>query len=177
MMLRNGHRLCRSLYDGCATRWRFFSSAKSFSSQHADVNVVKREADDAEHGEVPTVDQTRSWKAVVQRPKTLTREPFVKNLFLGKFDTVSRISPNVLIFGWSFVKRFALCYRTIVCPVVCNVGVLWPNSWMHQDETWHRGRPWPRLLTGCGCTSSWWVEYLTSQSLDQVRAAIGLEDS
>jgi len=23
-----------------------------------------------------------------------------------------------------------------VCPV-CNVGVLWPNRWMDQDETWH----------------------------------------
>ena len=25
------------------------------------------------------------------------------------------------------------------CPVcrVCNVGVLWPNGWMDQDETWH----------------------------------------
>jgi len=48
-----------------------------------------------------------------------------------------------------FVKRFALCYRTDVCPVlwslsVCNVGVLWPNGWMDQDEPWHAGRPRPR---------------------------------
>jgi len=28
------------------------------------------------------------------------------------------------------------------CPV-CNVGVLWPNGWIDQDETWHAGRPWP----------------------------------
>jgi len=30
-----------------------------------------------------------------------------------------------------------------VCPVlfVCDFGVLWPNSWMDQDETYHRGRP------------------------------------
>ena len=27
---------------------------------------------------------------------------------------------------------------------VCNVGVLWPNSWMDQDETWHVGSPQPR---------------------------------
>jgi len=35
-----------------------------------------------------------------------------------------------------FVKRFALCYQTVVCPVlsVCDVGVLWPNGWMDQDE-------------------------------------------
>ena len=36
-----------------------------------------------------------------------------------------------------------------VCPVlscpVCDVGGLWPNSWMDQDETWHGGRPWPQL--------------------------------
>ena len=22
---------------------------------------------------------------------------------------------------------------------VCNIGVLWPNGWMDQDETWHGG--------------------------------------
>jgi len=44
-----------------------------------------------------------------------------------------------------------------VCPVlsdrlsvlsVCNVGVLWPNGFMHQDETWHAGRlqPWPHCV-------------------------------
>ena len=28
---------------------------------------------------------------------------------------------------------------------VSNVGVLWPNGWMDQDENWHGGRPraWP----------------------------------
>ena len=39
-------------------------------------------------------------------------------------------------------KRFALCYRTVVCPVCVlsgNVGVLWPNGWMDQDATWHGG--------------------------------------
>ena len=30
-----------------------------------------------------------------------------------------------------------------VCPV-CNVGVLWPNGWMDQDETRHGDRPRPR---------------------------------
>ena len=51
--------------------------------------------------------------------------------------------PNVrsFVFGRPSVKRFALCYRTVVCPVcpVClfvyDVGVLWPNDVMHQDET------------------------------------------
>jgi len=35
-----------------------------------------------------------------------------------------------------------------VCLSVCNVGVLWPNIWMDQDETWHAGRPrpWPHCV-------------------------------
>jgi len=58
----------------------------------------------------------------------------------------------LIVFGRPFVKRFALFYRTVVlsvlsptCPVlsVCNVGVLWPNCWADQDETWHVGRPRP----------------------------------
>jgi len=60
------------------------------------------------------------------------------------------------IFGRPCVKRFALCYRTVVCLSVlsvlsclvlsvCNVGVglLWPNGWMDQDETGYGGRPYP----------------------------------
>ena len=45
------------------------------------------------------------------------------------------------VFGRPFVKRFILCYQTVVCPVlsVCDVGVLWPNGWTDQDETWHAG--------------------------------------
>jgi len=27
-----------------------------------------------------------------------------------------------------------------VCPVF-NVGILWPNGWMDQDDTWYGGRP------------------------------------
>jgi len=30
-----------------------------------------------------------------------------------------------------------------VCLFVCNIGVLWPNGWMDQDETLRAGRPWP----------------------------------
>ena len=57
-----------------------------------------------------------------------------------------------VIFGRPFVKRFALCYQTVVClsclscPVlsVCNVRALWSNGWTDQGETWHTGRtrPW-----------------------------------
>jgi len=47
------------------------------------------------------------------------------------------------IFGRPFVKRFALCYRTVVCLScpVCNVGALWTNGWMDQDATCFAGRP------------------------------------
>jgi len=51
------------------------------------------------------------------------------------------------IFWRPFLKRFALCYRTVICLSVlslCDVGVLWPNGLMDQDETWHGGRPQPR---------------------------------
>jgi len=50
-----------------------------------------------------------------------------------------------VLFGQPYVKRFALCHQTVVylsgclsvCPVlsICNVGVLWPNGWMNQEET------------------------------------------
>ena len=56
------------------------------------------------------------------------------------------------VFRRPFVKRLALCYRTVVlslsCPV-CDVGALWPNGWMDQDEAWHAGRPrpWPHCVT------------------------------
>jgi len=36
------------------------------------------------------------------------------------------------VFGQPFIKRFALCYQTIVLSCRCvlsDVGVLWPNGW------------------------------------------------
>ena len=35
----------------------------------------------------------------------------------------------------------------LCCPV-CNVGVVWPNGWTDQDETWRPGRPrpWPHCV-------------------------------
>jgi len=55
-----------------------------------------------------------------------------------------------IIFGRPFVKRFALCYRTVIMSVcsVCNVGALWPNGWTDQDETCLAGRPrpWPHCV-------------------------------
>jgi len=36
-----------------------------------------------------------------------------------------------------------------VCLSVCDVGVLWQNGWMDQDETWHGGGGRPRLQQHC----------------------------
>jgi len=36
--------------------------------------------------------------------------------------------------------------RCLSCLSVCNVGVLWLNSWTDQDETWHGGRPPPHCV-------------------------------
>ena len=68
--------------------------------------------------------------------------------------TESFVKFGHVVFGQRFVKRFALCYRTVVlsvsmsCPVlsVCDVGVLWPNGWIDQNETCHGGRLRPRRL-------------------------------
>jgi len=49
------------------------------------------------------------------------------------------------IFGQPLVKRFALCYRTVVLSVL-SVTLVWPivtKRWVDQDETWHGGRPNP----------------------------------
>jgi len=33
-----------------------------------------------------------------------------------------------------------------VAPFFDSQCILWPNGWMHQHATWHRGRPHPRRL-------------------------------
>ena len=68
-----------------------------------------------------------------------TPKPNVKNKLMQRKHT------ETVIFGRPFLKRFALLsVRCLSCLSVCDVGVLWPNGWMDQDETWHGGRPWPR---------------------------------
>ena len=68
-------------------------------------------------------------------------------------------STHILVIGRPFVKRFALCYRSVIClscPVlsclsclsVSDVGVLLPNGWTDRDKTWRAGRPrpWPHCV-------------------------------
>jgi len=50
---------------------------------------------------------------------------------------------------WATVcKTLRTHYRSVVWLSVCDVGVLWPNDWTDQDETWHAGRPrpWPHCV-------------------------------
>jgi len=59
---------------------------------------------------------------------------YVKTCFISLFKNVFKKN-ETFVFGWLFVKRFALCYRTIVLSIclsvlsVSNVGALWPNGW------------------------------------------------
>jgi len=42
-------------------------------------------------------------------------------------------------------RCLSICLSVLsVCLSVCDVGVLWPNGCMDQDETWHGGRTRPR---------------------------------
>ena len=45
--------------------------------------------------------------------------------------------------GDQYKQRFVLRDRCPVCLSVCNVGVLWSNSWIDQYATWYGGRPRP----------------------------------
>jgi len=56
--------------------------------------------------------------------------------------------------GEPFVKRFALCHRTVVC-VSCNVGVFGQTvGWIKMPLGIHRGRPRPRRHVRWGPSSS-----------------------
>ena len=54
-------------------------------------------------------------------------------IFFKKYCVVRHVR-NTIFFGRPFVKRFALCYRSVVCLSdlsvhVCDVRALWPNGW------------------------------------------------
>jgi len=101
------------------------------------------------------VNSRRAWPAS-HWPASLMTSSVVSNSVLRATRHYSVYLINVIVsssscfFGRPFVKRFALCYQTVVCPVCLSVlsayddGELWPNGWMDQDETWHADRPRPR---------------------------------
>ena len=80
------------------------------------------------------------WLTNRKKARSITFAEVITNSDFSRFLLVSH-------FARPFVKRFVLCYGTVVCPVclsVCNVGLLWPNGWVDQDVTWYGGRPQPR---------------------------------
>jgi len=45
----------------------------------------------------------------------------------------------ILVFGRPN-RCLSVCLPACLSVVsVCDVGVLWPNGWIDQDETWHGG--------------------------------------
>jgi len=55
---------------------------------------------------------------------------------------VFRRSQGSAVHCWATVCKTVLVCKTV--RPVCDVGVLWPNGWTDQDESWHGGRPRPR---------------------------------
>jgi len=53
--------------------------------------------------------------------------------------------PFILVDRLQNGSPYMLLDRCLSVLSVCNFGVLWPNGWTEQDETWHAGRPrpWP----------------------------------
>jgi len=71
-------------------------------------------------------------------------------LYMYTYGDVCMVDIDIAIYRRPFGRTFRpiLSDRCLsVCPV-CNVGVLWPNGWMDQDETGHAGRrrPWPHCV-------------------------------
>ena len=50
---------------------------------------------------------------------------------------------------WATVCKTVRPMLLVRCLSVCDVGILWPNGWTDQDETWHAGRPrpWPHCVS------------------------------
>jgi len=86
------------------------------------------------------------WSCTIILSSSMEPSSFFSAISASARKFCRHLSRLVLIFGRLFVKRFVLCYQSVVLsvPSVCNVGVLWPNGWMDQDATWYVDRPWPR---------------------------------
>ena len=60
--------------------------------------------------------------------------------FLGRPPTVCKTVRPMLSDRCLSVSELSVLF---VCLSVSDVGVLCPNGWIDQDETWHAGRPRP----------------------------------
>jgi len=69
--------------------------------------------------------------------------------FLGptRVHAPNGISVGSAVFGRPFAKRFALCYRTVGCPVCLTVTLVYrgqTSGWIKIPVAGYRGRPRPR---------------------------------
>jgi len=73
------------------------------------------------------------------------------------------------IFWATTCYQAVVCLSVLSCLSVCEVGILWPNSWMDQDETWHAVRtlPWPHCIR--------WVPSSLPQMAGQTKMPLGME--
>ena len=65
--------------------------------------------------------------------------------FQWPFSRLTCVSQFILRF-WATVCKTVRSMLSDHCPdclLVCNIGILWPNGWMDQDETWRGSRPRP----------------------------------
>jgi len=51
---------------------------------------------------------------------------------------------DVVVKSSRSLSNLLMSFLSCLSRPVCNVGVLWPNGWMDQNETWHAGRSPPR---------------------------------
>ena len=78
------------------------------------------------------------------RPCTMRHSRFLPQLwswlrYLPFFPKISCFWATVCKTVHPMLSNHCLSLRS----VLYNVGVLWPNGWTDQDETWHAGRPRP----------------------------------
>ena len=95
------------------------------------------------------IDISHKWNRLQMKMATAcTISASQKSCWLNLLNAQPHVSHTMLC------KKFHLAVTVTVRPIlsdhclsvlsVCDVGVLWPNGWMDQDETWHGGRPRPR---------------------------------
>jgi len=74
-------------------------------------------------------------------------------------DVVKKVHVRYLISWWVLVL-FGYAIGPFSVLSVCDIGVLRPNGWMDEDETWHGGRPrpWPHCVGPCLFWPNGWMD-------------------
>ena len=105
-----------------------------------------------------TAECRKRWN-VSPRPRWVVEQYGGKNISAASNIIFRSAHCSTLIFRcWATVCKTVRPMLSDRCPVclsvclsflsVCDVGVLWLNGWMDQDETWDAGRPrpWPHSV-------------------------------